>query len=60
MHPKKLKSKKSKSKLGAAHGMTEGEKRRLIKETGLVTKEVPAETVIEEHIQKLIQRYEQA
>ena len=52
VRPKKLNSKKSKSKLGAAHGMTEGEKRRLMKETGPVTKEVPAETVIEEHIQK--------
>ena len=52
MRPKKLKSKKSKSKLGTAHGMTEGEKRHLMKETSPVTKEVPAETVIEEHIQK--------
>ena len=32
--------------------MTEGEKRRLMKETGLVTKEEPTKTVIEEHIQK--------
>ena len=50
--PKKLKTKKSKSKLGAAHGMTEGEKRRLIKEIGPVTKEIPAEVVMQEHIQK--------
>ena len=52
VHPKKLKSKKSKSKLDAVHGMTEGEKQRLMKETGPVTKEVPAETMIEGHIQK--------
>ena len=50
--PQKLKTKKSKSKLGAAHGMTEGEKRRLMKETGPVTKETPAEVVMQEHIQK--------
>ena len=43
--PKKLKTKKSKSKLGAAHGMTEGEKWRLMKEAGSVTKEIPAEVV---------------
>ena len=48
--PKKLKTKKSKSKLGAAHGMIEGEKRRLMKETGSVTKEIPAEVVMQEHI----------
>ena len=34
------------------HGMTEGEKRRLMKETGPVTTEIPAETVIETHLQK--------
>ena len=39
---KKLKTKRPKSKLIAAHGMTEGEKRRLVKETGPVTKEVLA------------------
>ena len=50
--PQKLKAKKSKSKLGTAHGMTEGEKRRLMKETGPVTKEVSAEIVMQEHIQK--------
>ena len=50
--PQKLKTKKSKSKLGAAHGMTKSEKRRLMKETGPVTKEVPAEVVMQEHIQK--------
>ena len=44
--PQKLKTKKSKSKLGAAHGMTEGEKWHLIKETGPVTKEIPAEVVM--------------
>ena len=48
----KLKTKKSKSKLGVAHGMTEGEKRRLMKETGPVTKQIPAEVVMQEHIQK--------
>ena len=48
--PKKLKTKKFKSKLGAAHGMTEGEKRRLMKETSPVTKEIPAEVVMQEHI----------
>ena len=52
MHPKKVKTKKSKSKLGATYGMIEGEKRRLSKETSLVIKEIPAEVVIEEHIQK--------
>ena len=50
--PKKLKTKKSKPKLGAAHGMTEGEKRRLMKEIGPVTKEIPAEVVMQEHLQK--------
>ena len=50
--PQKLKTKKSKSKLGTAHGMTEGEKRRLMKETGPVTKEISAEIVMQEHIQK--------
>ena len=32
--------------------MTEGEKWRLMKETGPVTTEIPAETVIETHVQK--------
>ena len=36
----------------STHGMTEGEKRRIMKETGPVTKEIPAETVIETHLQK--------
>ena len=49
--PKKLKMKKS--KLGPAHGMTEGEKQHLSKETGPVTKKIPAEDVIKEHIQKV-------
>ena len=31
--------------------MTEGEKRRLSKETGPVTKEVPVETVIKQHVE---------
>ena len=52
MPPKNLKTKKSKSKLGAAHGMTEGKKRHLSKEIGPMTKEIPAEDVIKEHIQK--------
>ena len=43
--------KRPKSKAGAAHGMTEGEKRRLSKETGPVTKEVPVETVIKQHVE---------
>ena len=50
--PKKLKTKKSKSKLCAAHGMTEGEKQGLMKKTGPMTKEIPAEVVMQEHIQK--------
>ena len=52
VRPEKLKAKRPKSKLVAAHGMTEGEKRRLMKETGPETKEIPAEAVIEEHIKK--------
>ena len=53
----KDKNKRSRPKLGAStHGMTEGEKRRLMKETGPVTKEIPAETVIKRHIyRRLIQ-----
>ena len=50
VRPKKLKTKRPKSKLVAAHGMTEGEKRRFMKETSPMTKEIPAEAVIEEHI----------
>ena len=46
----KTKTKRSRPKLATMHGMTEGEKRRLMKETGPVTTEVPAETVIESHI----------
>lgn len=53
VRPKKLKSKKSKSKLCMAHGMTEGEKWHFSKEASLMTKEIPAEVVIEEHIQKV-------
>ena len=48
----KTKTKRSRPKLATAHGMTEGEKRRLMKETGPVTTEIPAETVIETHLQK--------
>ena len=36
--PLKKRKTKTKSKLGAVHGMTEGEKRRLAKETSPVTK----------------------
>ena len=38
--------KKPKSKAGAAKGMTEGEKRRMSKETGPITKEIPIPEVI--------------
>ena len=48
----KTKTKRSRPRLATAHGMTEGEKRRLMKETGPVTTEIPAETVIETHLQK--------
>ena len=48
----KTKTKRSRPKLATAHGMTEGEKRRLMKEIGPVTTEIPAETVIETHLQK--------
>ena len=48
----KTKTKRSRPKLATMHGMTEGEKRRLMKETGPVTTEIPAETVIETHLQK--------
>ena len=48
----KTKTKRSRPKLATAHGMTEGEKRRLMKETGPVTTEIPAKTVIETHLQK--------
>ena len=48
----KTKTKRSRPKLVTAHGMTEGEKPRLMKETGPMTKEIPAETVIETHLQK--------
>ena len=52
VRPKTLKTKKSKSKLDATHRMTEGEKQRLSKEIGSVTKDIPTKTVMEEHIQK--------
>ena len=44
--PKKLKTKKSRPKLGATHGMTEGKKQRLSKKTSPMTKEIPAKVVI--------------
>ena len=49
--PKKSKT-KSKARAGAVHGVTEGEKRRLAKETGPVTKDVPVTQVITEKIQQ--------
>ena len=48
----KTKTKRSRPKLATAHSMTEGEKWSLMKETGPVTTEIPAETVIETHLQK--------
>mgnify|MGYP007058675602 CR=1 FL=1 len=45
------KKKRPRSKVGATHGMTEGEKRKIAKETGPVTQDVPVETVIEQHVQ---------
>ena len=48
----KPKTKRSRPKLATTHGMTEGEKRRLMKETGLLTTKIPIETVIETHLQK--------
>ena len=48
----KTKTKISRPKLATTHGMMEGEKWSLMKETGPVTTEIPAETVIETHLQK--------
>ena len=45
------KKKRPRSKAGAARGMTEGEKRKLSKETGPITQDIPVETVIEQHVQ---------
>ena len=39
------------SKIGATRGMTEGEKRKIVKEIGPVTQDVPVETVIAQHVQ---------
>ena len=39
VRPKKVKT-KSKSKVGAVHGITEGEKRCISKERGPITKEI--------------------
>ena len=39
---------KKKSKAGTARGMTEDKKRKIVKETGPITKEVPIEQVINE------------
>ena len=49
----KTKTKRSRPKLATACMVwTEGEKQRLMKEIGPVTTEIPAETVIETHLQK--------
>ena len=48
----KTKTKRSRPKLATMHSMTEGEKLRLVKETGPVTTKIPTETVIETHVQK--------
>ena len=45
IHAKKVKS-KSKTRAGAAHGMTEGEKRRLSKETSPVKVDLPVTEII--------------
>ena len=44
---------KTKSKAGAVHGMTEGEKRRLAKEIGLVTKEESVQDIMKQKIQEV-------
>ena len=49
--PKKIKT-KSKARVGEVHGVTEGEKRRIAKEAGPVTKDVPVTQVINEKIQQ--------
>ena len=41
---------KSRSKAGAAKGLTEGEKRRIAKETGPITKEVPIDETIKNKV----------
>ena len=48
-----LKKTKTKAKAGAAHGMTEGEKRRLAKETGPVTKEESVQDIMKQKIQEV-------
>ena len=48
-HPKE-KKKRPKSKAGAARGMTEGEKRKISKETGPVKEEVPIEVEIQKKV----------
>ena len=45
------KKKRPRSKVGATRGMTEGKKRKIAKETGPVTQDVPVETVIAQHVQ---------
>ena len=48
----KKKKSKTKSKAGAAHGVTEGEKRRLSKETGPVTSEESVQAVMQQKLQE--------
>ena len=50
--PAKGKRGKTKAKAGAAKGQTEGEKRRLMKETGPVKEDVPIEEVIHKTVQE--------
>ena len=50
--PVKGKRGKTKAKAGAAKGQTEGEKRRLMKETGPVKEDVPIEEVIHKTVQE--------
>ena len=51
MPAKKMKS-NSKSKAGATHGMTEGEKRRLSKETGPIKMDLPVTEIMKTKIAK--------
>ena len=49
-HPEQ--KKRPKSKAGAARGMTEGEKRKISKETGPVKEEVPIEVEIQKKVEE--------
>ena len=44
--------KKRKTKAGAVHSMTEGEKRRISKETGPIKKDIPADEVIKMKVEE--------